>query len=290
MIKFYISEAIRSILQSKLASFITVVSLAIAILAANSSIALVLLSNRIDDELKERVEVDIFLNSDIAESDISTVRENLENDNRVQSIQYFSKEEAKAKFIEETGEDFVSILDANPLPSSFRVKFKSERVSKSNIDSFVSDIEKNVFVDEVVYDYSTIISLINFINSSRLMVFAISIVLVILAIYLVYSTNKLQIQNKAEIFNTMKLVGSTLRTLKVPIYITGLVFGLFSALVSFGVLYIIVQLFQKFYYNFNFLNYIYITTFVTVSLGLFFGVLGSYISSRNISLKVKKLK
>ena len=61
MIIFYISETLRSIRHSKLASFITIISLVIAILATSMSITLLLLSSKIDDELKERVELDIFL-------------------------------------------------------------------------------------------------------------------------------------------------------------------------------------------------------------------------------------
>lgn len=290
MILFYFTETLRSIRQSKLASFITIVSLSIAIIATNTSVALLLLSNKIDDELKERVELDIFLYNDIQQDDIVRFGNELRSDDRIQTVEYISKEKAETNFIKETGEDFKSILEANPLPASYRVKFKSQNVDEATIEKFVSDIEKKSFVDEVIYDYSTIIALINFINSSKYIIFTISLVFVLLAVYLVYSTNKLQLQNKIEKFNTMKLVGAKLSTLKIPIYLTGLIFGIVAAVISITLMFAFVEFVQRFYYNFNFLNYIYFGTLTIIISGLFYGILGSLITSRGITLKVNKLK
>jgi cell division transport system permease protein len=290
MLIFYLTETLRSIRQSKLASFITIVSLSIAIIATNTSVALVLLSNKIDDELKERVELDIFLNTGTHQNDIVRFGNELKSDDRIQTVEYISKEKAESNFIKETGEDFKSILDANPLPASYRVKFKSQNVEQSTIESFVKEIEKKPFVDEVIYDYSTIIALINFINSSKYIIFAISFIFVLLAIYLVYSTNKLQLQNKIEKFNTMKLVGAKLSTLKIPIYLTGFMFGLIAAVISIMLMFGFVEFVQRFYYNFNFLNYIYLGTLIIIISGLLYGILGSIITSRGITLKVNKLK
>lgn len=290
MIIFYLTETFRSIKQSKLASFITVISLSIAIISTNTSVALLLLSNRIDDELKERVELDIFLNTGSEPNEIMEFGTQLRNDNRLLNVEFISKEKAETNFIKETGEDFKSILEANPLPASYRVKFKSQNVDQITIEKFVQEIEKHSIVDEVIYDYSTIISLINFINSSKYIIFAISLVFVLLAVYLVYSTNKLQLQNKIEKYNTMKLVGAKLGTLKIPIYLTGLLFGLTSAVISITLMMGFVEFVQRFYYNFNFLNYIYFATLIIVFSGIFYGILGSVITSRGITLKINKLK
>lgn len=290
MILFYLTETFRSIRHSKLASFITIVSLSIAIIATNTSFALLLLSNKIDDELKERVELDVFLNTDVQQNEITKLGNDLRNDKRIQSVEFISKEKAEINFIKETGEDFKSILEANPLPPSYKVKFKSQNVDQVTIENFVKEIEKNKIVDEVIYDYSTVIALINFINSSKYIIFAISFVFVLLAIYLVYSTNKLQLQNKIEKFNTMKLVGAKLITLKIPIYLTGLLFGLLAALISLLLIVGFIGFVQRFYYNFNFLNYIYFGTLIIIFSGLFYGILGSLITSRGVTLKVNKLK
>jgi len=290
MILFYLTETFRSIRHSKLASFITIVSLSIAIMATNTSVALLLLSNKIDSELKERVELDIFLNTDAEQNDITKFGNELRSDKRIQSVEFVSKEKAETNFIEETGEDFKSILEANPLPSSYKVSFKSEKVDQNTIENFVEEIGKKEVVDEVVYDYSTIIALISFINSSKYIIFAISLVFVLLAIYLVYSTNKLQLQNKIGKYNTMKLVGARLITLKIPIYLTGFLFGLCAAAISIVLVFGFVEFVQRFYYNFNFLNYIYFGTLIIVLSGLFYGILGSLITSRSITLKVNKLK
>ena len=88
----------------------------------------------------------------------------------------------------------------------------------------------------------------------------------------------------------MKLVGAKLITLKIPIYLTGILFGLAAAVVSITLMYAFIGFIERFYYNFNFLNYIYFGTLIIVFSGLFYGILGSVITSRGITLKVNKLK
>lgn len=88
----------------------------------------------------------------------------------------------------------------------------------------------------------------------------------------------------------MKLVGAKLSTLKIPIYLTGFMFGLIAAVISITLMFGFVEFVQRFYYNFNFLNYIYFGTLIIIISGLLYGILGSIITSRGITLKVNKLK
>ena len=288
MILYFIKEAFRSIRRSKLASFITVISISLAIFATTLSVILVGLSSFIERELKERIEIDIFLAKDISQDNINLLRNELRGEEIVQRVSFVSTGEAQEKFIRETGEDFRGVLEVNPLPPSFNVSFKKDFIDENVIDGFINRYTEKQGVDEVIYDYSTIISVINIVNSSRLIIFFVSVLLIILAVYLVYSTNRLQIQNKIEQFNTMKLVGAKLNAMRIPLYVTGIILGLIASLICVIISYFSITLIERIYYNLNFLNYFYFATLLIIILGQIFGFSGSYITSRKISLKIDR--
>lgn len=290
MFLYYITETYRAVKQSKLASVITTLSITLAVLAASLSILLVVLSDIIDRELKERVQVDIFLKDNIDSERIASLKKELETEEGVNYVEFISSDKAEEMFIKETGEEFSSILDINPLPSSFKINFNKNLASEQMLDNFIDKYESNEYVDEIIYDYSTVISVLNFVNSSRIIIFSIALLLIVFAVYLVYSTNKLQIQNKLAQLNTMKLVGATLSTIKIPLYLSGVVFGLLGGFICITIFYLLMNFAQSLHINFNFAKYFYFALIMIIILGLIFGLSGSFISSRSVTLKIDKLK
>lgn len=287
---YYILETFRSIRKSKLASTITTLSITLAILATSISILLLVLSDIIDSELKERVQVDIFLTNNIEQSQIDKLKKELSSEEGISDVKFISSEEAQKIFIKETGEDFSSVLDINPLPSSFKVNFDKDFITEAKLNTFITKYNSNEYIDEIIYDYSTVISILNFVNSSRIVIFSLSFLLILFAVYLVYSTNRLQIQNKIAQLNTMKLVGATIQTIRVPMYLSGFIFGILGSIICLIVLFAAIQFAQSIYISFNFGKYLYLTCGIVVILGLFFGFIGSYISSRSVTLKIERLK
>jgi cell division transport system permease protein len=61
---------------------------------------------------------------------------------------------------------------------------------------------------------------------------------ILIALYLVYTTVKLIINSKSKEFETMKLVGAKLTTIKIPVLLNGLFAGLLASLVCTAVFYV----------------------------------------------------
>jgi cell division transport system permease protein len=288
MIFFYLSEAFKSLGRNKLGSFITVITTSVAILLTSFSILLIFLSHTIEQKLKSRVEVNLFISDSVSSNRIEELKKILVNDDQIRHVDYINKEEAKQKFIAETGEDFSNVLDVNPLPVSFSIRFKPEFVKESSLSALVDEYKKLDGVDEVVFNYSSTLKILDFINNSKMFIYIGAALLIILSIYLVFSNGRLLIHSKNEIFETMKLVGAKLDAIKIPIYLNGIFLGFFAALLSAAVYNLAIYLVTSVYYNLSFLRLYFDFNFVILFVGLFFGFIGSYFASRKISLKVNK--
>lgn len=290
MIKFYFSESYNSFKRAKLSSFITVTTTMIAILFTAFSIGLFVISNKLNEKLAGQVEITIFLSDSLKQGDINNVRFSLQKNENISSVKFLSREDAKEKFINETGENFESILEINPLPASFTVKVNRKIIEENRIENIASSLKRIHGVDDVVYDFDYTLRLLKIIESVKLGVYIASAVLVLLSVYLIYFTNRLIISSKMNQFNTMKLVGAKLSALKIPLYITGIVTGLIAALFSIILFNTAALLFEKLYSNIRLNDYIYFFNLILLLLGCFFGLVGGLFSTSKISLKIENNK
>lgn len=290
MIKFYLAESFNSFKRAKLSAFITVTTTMIAILFTAFSIGLFVISNKLNDKLADQVEINIFLEDSLNQNGIDKVRSHLADNKNLTSVKFIGKDEAKEKFVNETGQDFESILKINPLPASFIVKINKTVLHENRIGSIADSLKNLTGVDEVVYDFDYTLRLLKIIESVKVGVYGASAVLVFLAIYLIYFTNRLIVNSKMYQFNTMKLVGAKLSALKIPLYINGIINGLAAAFLSIIFLNLLILLFKEFYNNIKFDNYIYFFNLTLFLLGCFFGLIGGFFSTSKISLKIDNNK
>ncbi|MCB9250295.1 MAG: hypothetical protein H6613_17960 [Ignavibacteriales bacterium] len=126
--------------------------------------------------------------------------------------------------------------------------------------------------------------------NQKKIIYGVSIFLVLLSIYLVYSNNRLLLSSRLNQYNAMKLVGAKLSTIKIPIILNGIIMGIVSSLICLGL----------YFFAVNFLSKIYATEFIEKEnlyiiglislLGIVLGFLGSYLSTLNVTLKINKIK
>ena len=276
MIRFYISESFKSIFRAKLASFITVITLSISIGFIGLSFALLILSNKIETTWKNDIKVNIFINDSVSTNQLAKLKKSITESKNVKNVIYYSKKEARKKFIELTGNEFDKILDINPLPRSFSVSF-SGNINKKSIKKIISKFEKLKGVDEVIYDY---------VNSMKIIIFALTVLFSLISFYLLYSTSKIIMSQRMIQFNTMKLVGAKLSTIKIPILLTGLILGFTASLLCIFLFDSSYWVLRRVYPRIRFDNYLYIINVGLLILGLLFGPIGMGFFTKKISLKI----
>lgn len=233
MLIFWIKEALKIFGRAKSSFLLSLISLCISILLITASFYTIFFSHQIENRIKEKFIINIFLNDLLSVNNTATLRQELENKKYTASIEYFGKEKAAEIFIKETGEDFRKMLDYNPIPASIVLKLKVEYVEQDSIQLIKKEIEKLTGVDDIVFEHETLEKLVNALKEFQNYIFIITIVLILVSVYITYSTIRLVVTLKHDELDTMKLVGAKLSTIKMPIILNEVLTGLFASLLSF---------------------------------------------------------
>jgi cell division transport system permease protein len=191
--------------------------------------------------LKSNIKINVFLKESFNKNEQEKMLGELQSKIYTDSIEFISKNKAAEQFIQETGEDFRKILDYNPLPASFVVKISELYVNSDSLNFIIKDLSNLELVDEVVFKEGFIYRLLNYIDTVKVYIFLLTILVSLVALYLVYATIRLIINSRMIDFETMKLVGAKLSTIKIPVIVNGIIAGLFSGILS----YMIFLLFKK---------------------------------------------
>lgn len=287
MIFFYFSEAIRSIKSAKTSFFLTTISLTISVLLVLFSYITINVSNYYASYLKSNIKINIFISDVVTKTEQGKLQDELKNKTYSNGVKFISKDEAADKFIRETGEDFRSILDYNPLPASFVISISEKYAYSDSLNKIIQDLSNLQNVDEVVFKEGFVYRLLNYIDTIKIYLFLITGIFCLIAIYLVYATIRLIINSRLIDFETMKLVGAKLSTIKIPVLLNGLIAGIISGALAF--------IFVKFIYQY-FSNIRIFTKIVTenhfeyllilFATGPILVILVSLFTLRKISLKI----
>jgi cell division transport system permease protein len=275
-------------LRAKFASLLIILTTAIAIVFVSASIGLVVFSKTINEKLKDNIKINLFVSDILTETETKALADKLFKNVYVSSYKFISKQEALDNMRKKTGEDFLSVLEKNPLPASYSVKLKSDSISTENIVAIVKSLTSIKGISDVAYDYSLTLKILNYINRSKKIIYLVSAFLVLLSIYLVYSNNRLMLSARMKQYNTMKLVGAKLSTIKIPILMNGMLMGFFASGLCLGSYFAFISIMEKIYVNLplNNTNYYFIPFIIL--LGIFLGFLGSWFATFKVSLKINK--
>jgi cell division transport system permease protein len=233
MIIFWFKEAFK-IFGRAISSFIlSLISLSISILLIAASFYSIFLSHHIEEEIKEKFIMNIFLSDSLSVNSIEDLKTELKNKNFTSTITYIDKERAAEIFIKDTGEDFRKILDYNPIPASFSLKLNNDFVDKDSIKIIKKQLSLFPGVDEIIFEYEALEKLVNTLKNLQKYIFLITVILILISVYITYSTIRLIISLKHDELETMKLVGAKLSTIKMPIILNEILTGLLASLISF---------------------------------------------------------
>ncbi|MGH2628862.1 MAG: permease-like cell division protein FtsX [Anaerolineales bacterium] len=180
------------------------------------------------------VELNIFLNPDVATTQRDAIQTQLDNMPEVRRTTFVDQQAAYDEFKQmfANSPDMVESVTANDLPPSFRVIPRQPEL----VESVGGRFTKVEGVKEVVYAKETVETLIRFTTFLRNVIFVIAGVLLLSAALLILNTIRMAIFARRREVAVMKLVGATNWFIRVPFMLEGMVQGLAGAAASFLVL------------------------------------------------------
>jgi len=193
--------------------------------------------------IQENVQMQVYLNNSITESQTTKIRQTLGSKSYILEkdqqpmISFISKADAAATFLEETGEDFKNFLNDNPLKPAFIINIKPEYQQNEQLTIIAEEIEGQNGVFEVIYKEGYIESINSNLTKISLVLLGFVVILLFVVIILINNTIKLALFSQRFLIRSMQLVGAKSTFIRRPFLLRSVTYGLISGIVSSGFLF-----------------------------------------------------
>ena len=214
--------------------FVSLMSIMLVLFVLGMYAFVMIYTDRLLSYVKENIGFEIVIKSDAKESSILSLKDELSKKNYIKSAEYISKEEATNRMKEDLGEDFLQWLGdvENPLLPSIDVRFIANYANSDSMAMVEKWIGKKTIVKEVIYQKTLTNTINDNINKIKIILFAISLVLLLIAITLISHTIRLSIYSKRFTVRTMQLVGATEGFVMKPFLKTFMLQGFIAAAIA----------------------------------------------------------
>ena len=222
------SSAIK-ILREPLQSLLTILVIAIALTLPAALYLSVENIRQLSGGVEASAQISVFVKKGARESALEALGEKLDGLSGVASVSYISAQAAVDEFEALSGfGSALQYLDENPLPDSFLV----QPLLVSDAARLVTEIRQLNLVDDVQLDLAWLQRLDALLDMGRKLVLALGAALGLGVILVVGNTIRLAIQSRRDEITVVKLVGGTDAYVRRPFLYSGLLFGMFGALVA----------------------------------------------------------
>lgn len=289
-LKFFIIEAITNIRRSGIMAFITMSTIAIALLMMGTFLLATMNMEGFLDQMQSEALVTAYLKKNVDVDSAQTLSLRLTAFDEVEKIQVVSPEDAARELFSDPNEQQLLQIgitaDENPLPTTLRIKVRSG----SDLSSLLEKLKNESMIDTFSYGeelYQQFEGMSRLLWGSSLVVI---ILLGLASLFIVYNTVRLTLYMRREEIIIMKLVGATNWFVRGPFIVEGFIQGILASTVA------VILLFMS--YNFVLGKLTELIPFFTMDVGIdqlvklaiklfmmgvVLGISGSLISLRDIS-------
>ncbi len=200
-------------------SLATVLVAVITLFAIGSLVFAKTILNSTLSQIQDKVDVSVYFKTDAMEEEIFSLRDKLEKLGEVKSVEYISRDQALANFMERHKDNALIMqsleeLGENPLGAVLNIKAK-ETSQYESIAKFLENSkdasEEGQIIDKINYYQNRMVidRLSKIIDSAESLGLSISIFLVIISLLITFNTVRLAIYSSREEIGIMRLVGAS---------------------------------------------------------------------------------
>jgi cell division transport system permease protein len=247
-----LKESLTNLRRHNLLTFATVVSLGLILVVFNVLISHNLKAASFIEELSQKINFTVYLESDVEENQIQAIQQYLENQPEVTEVQFYSKEQALLS-LEQKSPSSVTFLQnydlGNPLPNSFKIKtvnLEEQEIVQERIQNsaFQEDLLETRLEKERKDTIQKVIQNLIYIKDTSLNAFiGILIIFGLAGSLITFNAIKTSLYNRKNEIQIMQLVGATLSRIRSPFLLESLLIGLLSFIVNLLFLIPISQIF-----------------------------------------------
>lgn len=281
-------------------SISSVLVMIITLFVISSTIFLGAILNASLQEIKNKVDINVYFVRNAPEVDILALQKALEVLPEVKApVEYISREDALADFRRKHQDDQFTLqaldeLGENPLGASLNIRAK-EPSQYEGIAEFLKSksaltVDGKAIIDKINYyqNKTAIDTLTKMINSANRLGFILTLFLVCVSILITFNTIRLAIFMSRDEISVMRLVGASRMYIRGPFIVSGAIYGVVSGFITL-ILFFPITLWlgnatAEFFVGLNVFSY-YISNFAQIFLivifsGVFIGSFSSFLAVR----------
>jgi cell division transport system permease protein len=225
--------------KEKVISAISIIAIFISFTLLSFIFTFLVFSNTSMNYLQKQVQVRVFFKDSFGEDQVLQLKSDLEKDPRVSEVTYTSKDDALRIFKDLSRNDPVlqESLTTNILPSSLEIKAKDVK----DLDYFYDQFANKDFVDSVKYLKDVKDKFKYYSNVVTAICMIITILFFIVSFGIILSTIRINIFQKKDEIEIMKLVGASDEFVEAPFIHQGIVYSMVGSFLA-GLLFTIILL------------------------------------------------
>ncbi len=275
-------EGFRNVWVNRLMSLASITVLMACLVIIGLGAMLFFNINALLDNIESQNVIMVYVQDGTTDENIEKMETTIKIMDNVQSCVFVSKEEAFKAQLEDMGSDAELLKDMeNPLPDAFKVAV----VDMTHFNETVAQLRATANVETVRENGDVADKLVNIRQGVTVVIAGMVALLFIVSLFIIANTIRITMFSRKLEISIMKAVGATNWFIRWPFMVEGVVIGIISSLVSFGVL---AGLYQGVVYVFKdmlalftpigFLQYAGYILVLFMVIGMFTGSVGSLIS------------
>lgn len=230
--RFFFNEAMRTLRRNSAPSIAAFLTVMVTTLVLGVFIPITNIATGAANDVRSRLLVEVFLQDKATQAQKDALRDRLEANPDVKSVNYISKEEA-LESLQGPLKDASDVLGSNPLPASFQVIPKDPDTisqivtSLENSDGYVSPA-----INDVQNREDQTEKILTITGGVKFAMWGLAILLVLTSALLVGNTIRLSIYARRREVEVMRMVGATSWFIRWPFVIEGVLVGAAGGLIA----------------------------------------------------------
>ncbi|WP_203904499.1 permease-like cell division protein FtsX [Virgisporangium aliadipatigenens] len=230
-VKYVLTEVLTGLWRNVTMTVAMIITMAVSLTMLGAGVLLYWQVNEMETFFNTKVEVSIFLRTDVTEEQRNGLQSDLKADPLVREVNYESSEQAYENFrkLYADAPDLVESVKADTLPQSFRVKLKDPQQFQAVSDKY----RARPGIDEIVDQRQLLGKVFGILNSMQNLALVVAIVQGVAALLLVANTIQVAAYSKRREVAVMKLVGASNWFIQAPFVLEAVFAGLIGSLLAF---------------------------------------------------------
>lgn len=220
--------------------FTTTISIALVLFLLGMIGLLLLNASRVSSYVKENLCLTVTFAPDTRDAEIRQIEKQLLTLPQVKTVRYIDKEEAAREMEANLGENFLDMLDENPLLPSMEIKLFAQYANEEGMSAIAETVRAFKPVRDVNFEKDVVNLIHENVRKISLVLLGFSVLMLLVAITLINNTVRLMVYSKRFLIRTMQLVGATRGFIRRPFVASAVVQGLVGGAVANAMLAVVV--------------------------------------------------